>query len=428
MKIIIIGGGFAGLKLARELNNVDNYEILLLDKLTFHQFQPLFYQVATAGLEATNISFPLRKIFHNSKNVRIRITEVQAIRPQEKLVITDIGAFEFDILVIATGTETNFFGNEQLKSLALPMKSTLEALKLMNRVINNFEDALDMLTADQKAKAMSIAIVGAGPTGVELAGALAEMKKNILPKDYPDLDIDLMQIYLIDHNAKPLSNMSEKSSQDARKYLEEMGIKLKLGVGVKGFDGNQLILEPDEILALNTVIWAAGVRGSLPSGFTEEHLARGNRIKVDQYSRSLAYEDIYAIGDIAYMETEKYPHGHPQLASVAGSQAEYLAGNLKRILTKDDFIPFHYVDRGVMATIGKRKAVVDLEKPKMHLNGRIAWLIWMFLHLFLILGLKNKIQIFINWVYKYFTSDQSLRLAQRIKGHSENLELLKQKL
>jgi NADH dehydrogenase len=422
---MIIGGGFAGLKLARELNNIAGIDILLLDKLTFHQFQPLFYQVATASIEATNTSFPLRKIFQHSKNVRIRITEVLEIIPEKNMVISDNSQYYYDRLIIATGTETNFFGNQQIQSLAFPMKSTLEALRLMNRIINNFEDALDLTNRADEEKIMSIAIVGAGPTGVELAGALAEMKKNILPNDYPDLDLSLMNIYLLDHSRRPLAAMSERSGQDAKKYLEEMGVILRLGIGVLEFNGNELLLDDGNLLHVKTVIWAAGVKGALPKGIEPESIARGNRIKVDRFNKVLKYWNIYAIGDIAYMETPLYPNGHPQLASVAGSQAKHLAKNIKHLMKNQSMIPFEYVNRGVMATIGKRKAVVDLTNPKMHIKGRLAWLIWMFLHLFLILGVKNKVQIFINWVYKYFTADQSLRLAQRVKGRTEELEGIK---
>ncbi len=408
--------------LARKLNNQPAFEVLLLDRLTFHQFQPLFYQVATASLEAANISFPFRKLFHGSKNVRIRITEVLELKLEEKAVITDIGRFAYDRLVIATGTTTNFFGNEQLKQLALPMKTTLEALQLMNRIINNFEDALDLDSDPERSSRMSIAVVGAGPTGVELAGALAEMKATILPKDYPDLNLDLMRIYLVDHSGRPLATMGKRSGADAKRYLKAMGVTLKLDCGVKSFDGKQVVLDDGCLIEACTVIWAAGVTGALPEGISPALLEKGNRIKVDRFNNVQGLEDVYAIGDICYMETALYPHGHPQLASVAGDQAKQLAENL--IDAKKGKAPqeFEYVNKGVMATIGKRKAVVDLELPKWHLNGRLAWLIWMFLHLFLILGVKNKLQVFINWAYKYFTSDQSLRLARRFKGKFSNIE------
>lgn len=421
-RVIIIGGGFAGLQCARKLNNVEGIDVLLLDKLSYHQFQPLFYQVATAGLEASNISFPLRKVFHHSKNVRIRITEVLQVLTDKKEVVTDIGTFYYDKLILATGTTTNFFGNEKLEALCLPMKSTLEATIMMNVVINNFEDALDIKDDAEQSVTMSVAIVGGGPTGVELAGALAEMRTKVLPKDYPDLNLRLMHIYLIDRGEQPLSKMSEKSSRDAKKYLESMGVELKMNTGVKSFDGRKVLMDNGETLELNTVIWAAGVIGKLPPGLNPESIVHANRLSVNRYNEVSGAKDVYAIGDIAYMTTPLYPEGHPQLASVAGDQGEHLARNLIKAHKGEPLQEFEFTDKGTMATIGKRKAVVDLAKPKLYINGRLAWLIWMFLHLMLILGVKNKIQIFINWAYKYFTSDQSLRLVQRKNGLCYTLE------
>lgn len=421
-RVIVIGGGFAGLQCARNLNNVEGIEVLLLDKLSYHQFQPLFYQVATAGLEASNISFPLRKVFHNSKNVRIRITEVLQVLTDKKEVITDIGTFYYDKLILATGTTTNFFGNEKLQALCLPMKTTLEAMIMMNVVINNFEDALDVKNDIERSITMSVAVVGGGPTGVELAGALAEMRSKILPKDYPDLNLGLMHIYLIDRGEQPLSKMSDKSSRDAKKYLESMGVILKMKTGVRSFDGQEVVMDNGENLKLNTVIWAAGVIGTFPPGLNPDCIVHANRLSVNRFNEVGGVKDIYAIGDIAYMTTPGYPEAHPQLASVAGDQGEHLAKNLIREHKGEPLKEFEFVDKGTMATIGKRKAVVDLVKPKLYINGRLAWLIWMFLHLMLILGVKNKIQIFINWAYKYFTSDQSLRLVQRKNGLSYTLE------
>jgi len=423
MKIIIIGGGFAGLELARKLNNHPSLEILLIDKSTFHQFQPLLYQVATGGLEPTNVSFPFRKIFQESKNVRIRIAEVLEIKANDNLLVTDIGEFEYDKLVIATGTTTNFFDNDKIKALSFPMKTTLEAVQLLNRVINNFEDALDLRDDKSRSARMSIAIVGAGPTGVELAGALAEMKSNILPKDYPDLDLNLMNIYLVNHGRRPLGAMSAQSGIDSERYLNDMGITLISGKSVSDFDTKQITLDNGEVLAANTLIWAAGVTGALPKGLSPELIVRGNRLIVDRFNNVEGMQDIYAIGDISIMKTPKYPNGHPQLASVAKGQGRHLAENFKREIRNKPLREFEFVDKGVMATVGKRNAVVDLPTPRLHINGRLAWFIWMFLHLFLILGIKNKIQVFINWVYKYFTADQSLRLAQRVNGHFKSIDL-----
>ncbi|WDF54357.1 NAD(P)/FAD-dependent oxidoreductase [Mucilaginibacter sp. KACC 22063] len=424
MKVVIIGAGFAGLRLARKLSNQEGVEVLLIDRNNFHQFQPLLYQVATASLEPSNISFPLRKIFQHSENVRIRIAEVTGLDTVQKLVLTDIGNFEYDQLVIATGTVTNYFGNDAIKQHTLPMKTTLEALQLMNKIINNYEDALDTQSPSKRSSLMSVAIVGAGPTGVELAGALAELKNNVLPKDYPELDIELMNLYLIDRNSRPLKNMSEKSGIDALNYLTDMGVNFMPATGVETYDGKLLQLSNGQSIEVRTVIWAAGVSGDIPPGLTGDVITRGNRLKVDRFNMLEGADAIYAIGDIAQMNAPGYENGHPQLASVAQSQADNLAENIVRMLEGEQLIAYEYYDKGIMATIGKRKAVVDLTFPKWHLKGRLAWFTWMFVHLMLILGVKNKVQIFINWLYKYFTSDQNLRLAQRANGRIKSLEII----
>jgi NADH:ubiquinone reductase (H+-translocating) len=418
MKVIIIGGGFAGLKLARRLNNKPDIEVLLIDKNNYHQFQPLFYQVATAALDASNISFPLRKVFQESRNVHVRLAEVKEIRTAEHKIVTDIGVFDYDRLVIATGADTNFFGNEQLKENAFPMKSTAEALQLRNRIIQNFEDALLVKDKDplELERMMNIVVVGGGPTGVEVSGALAEMRNNILPKDYPELDFKKMKIHLIEGSGKTLGAMSEKSSEQSHKYLLELGVNVVTNTVVKNYDGINALLSNGENIGAKIVIWAAGIKGNLPAGIDPSLIVRGNRVKVDRTNKVIGSENIYAIGDIAYMETPLYPHGHPQVANVAINQAKNLAVNLVRQVTgnkhyQDDF---EYKDKGSMATVGRHKAVVDIPKPKFHFGGWLAWFVWMSLHLVLIVGVKNRLQIFVNWVYKYFTSDQSLRLLFKV--------------
>ncbi|MFL9482627.1 NAD(P)/FAD-dependent oxidoreductase [Chitinophagaceae bacterium LWZ2-11] len=428
MKVVIVGGGFAGLKLARELNNKQDIEVLLLNKVNYHQFQPLFYQVATAGLDASNISFPLRKVFQKSKNVTVRLADVKEILSSENKVTTDVGDFSYDYLVLATGADTNFFGNKQLQEACYPMKSTMQALQIRNKLIQNFEDALVVADKPKELEAtLSIIVVGGGATGVEVSGALSEMKKYVLPKDYPSLNATAMKIYLLEGSPKTLGAMSEKSSAESRSYLEKLGVIVRTGTVVKEFDGNKVTLGTGETIETHTVIWAAGIKGNVLPGISQDLLVRGNRIKVDRQNRIQGFENVYAIGDVSYMETPKYPHGHPQLANVAINQAKTLAENFTRMLNgnKHYQVEFEYHDKGSMATVGKHKAVVDLPKPKIHLGGLIAWLIWMFLHLMLILGVKNKLQIFINWMYKYFTSDQSLRLIftdfyRPVKRRDEN--------
>jgi NADH dehydrogenase len=317
MKMIIVGAGFGGLKLARTLNNKPGLEIILLDQFNYHQFQPLFYQVATAALDASNISFPLRKVFHNSNNVHVRLGVVNRIIPKENKIQTSIGELSYDILVVATGGNTNFFGNLLLEENAYKMKSTTEALQIRHGLIQNFEDAVLAKSENELQKLLTIVIVGGGPTGVELSGAIAEMKRYVLPRDYPEIDFGKMKIYLLEGSPKTLAAMSESSSAESRAYLQKMGVQVKTDTVVKEYDGDTVKLQNGEHIQANTVIWAAGIKGSIPDGIHQESIPKGNRIRTDRYNKIKGYENIYAIGDVAYMETEKYPNGHPQLASVA---------------------------------------------------------------------------------------------------------------
>ncbi|MBX2930614.1 MAG: NAD(P)/FAD-dependent oxidoreductase [Chitinophagaceae bacterium] len=411
MKIVIIGGGFAGLKLARSLNNKKGFEITLIDKFNFHQFQPLFYQVATAGLDASNISFPLRKVFHKSKNVRIRLAEVQSIDAEKNLVMTNIGLFEYDHLVIATGADTNFFGNTVLQKNAFAMKSTIEALQIKYKILQNIENALVLKDATEIENLLTVVVVGGGPTGVEISGALAEMKKYVLPKDYPELNFATMKIYLLEGTGRTLVSMSEKSSKHSLEYLQKLGVIVKTNALLQEYDGKIVKLKDGSKIQSNTVIWAAGIKGNVPEGIDTNLIVRGNRIKVDRYNKVLNQKNIYALGDVAYMETPLYPNGHPQVANVAINQAKVLAKNFLKIQSfQQNLDEFEYNDKGSMATVGRNLAVVDFPKPKMHFKGFIAWYIWMGLHLFLLVGVKNRIQVFINWIYNYLTYDQDLRL------------------
>ena len=416
MKVIIVGGGFGGLKLARRLNNKIGFEVLLIDKFNYHQFQPLFYQVATAGLDASNISFPLRKAFQHSKNIRIRITDLKQIVPSENKIITGIGEEKYDVLVLATGADTNFFGNQQLEDHAFPMKSTVEALQLRYKLVQNFEDALATKNEEELQRLMNIVVVGGGPTGVEISGALAEMKRYVLPKDYPELDFSKMNIFLLEGTQKTLGHMSDASSDRSRKYLEKLGVRVMTGAHVKDYDGRNVSLQDGQRISSATVLWAAGIKGNIPDGVDKSLIARGNRIKVDRLNRVVGFPNVYAIGDLAYMETPKYPNGHPQVATVAIQQAKLLAENFYKLKKgRSDLREYEYKDKGTMATVGRNLAVVDIPIPiaigtKLHLGGWFAWIIWMSLHLMLILGVKNRFFVFINWLYNYITYDQSLRL------------------
>ena len=413
MKLIIIGGGFGGLRLARNLSNKPGFEIILIDKFNFHQFQPLFYQVATAGLDASNISFPLRKVFHHSKNIRFRMAEVKQIISTENKIVTTIGEFEYDALVIATGADTNFFGNKNLMDNALPMKSTLEALQLRYKLLQNFETAIN--TNDEKLieQLMNIVIVGGGPTGVELSGAIADMKKYVLPKDYPELDFTKMKIFLLEGGNKTLATMSEKSSADSRKYLEKLGVTVLTNSPLKDYDGEKIMLQDGKTIATKIVIWAAGIKGNVPEGVDKNLIAKGNRIKIDRQCKVIGSNNIFAIGDVAYLEEPSWPNGYPQVAPVAMQMADMIANNLRSIemkSSKNALEEFVYIDKGSMATVGRNLAVVDMPKPKLHFGGFFAWMIWMGLHLMLILGVKNRFFVFCNWLYNYFTYDQNLRL------------------
>lgn len=406
-KIVILGAGFAGLQLARRLKGT-NSEVTLIDQYNFHQFQPLFYQVATARIEPSSISFPLRKVFQGSKNIFVRVAEVQEVKTDKKEVVTSNGVYDYDHLVIATGCTSNFFGNKNIEEYAYPMKSTTEAIALRNRILLNYEEALNADPEDMEA-IMNIVIVGGGPTGVELAGALAEMKKNVLPRDYPDMDFSKLKICLVEGSPNTLANMSDASKQKSQEYLERMGVELKVNTFVKDYDGKVALLSTGDTIKTQNLIWAAGVIGNVPNGIDKELLVRGNRIKVDQYNKVEGLDCVYALGDIAYMENEDWPKGHPQLANVAINQAKNLAANFKKLLKGDSKLSaFKYKNPGTMATVGKRKAVVDL--PKFSFHGLVAWLFWMFLHLMLIVSVKNRLFIFINWAISYVTNDTTLRL------------------
>ncbi|MBP6687697.1 MAG: NAD(P)/FAD-dependent oxidoreductase [Lacibacter sp.] len=423
MKLIILGGGFGGLRLANLLSNKKGIDITLIDRFNYHQFQPLFYQVATAALDASNISFPLRKAFQNSRNVRIRMAEVERIDIVAKQVITNEDTYSYDYLVIATGASTNFFGNKNLEEHAFPMKSTVEALQLRHKLIHNFEDALHVTDKAALQRLMNVVVVGGGPTGVELSGAIAEMKKYVLPKDYPELDFSMMNIYLLEGTGKTLAAMSEQSSAHSLNYLQRLGVTVMTNSLLQDYDGKNVTLKDGTTISSALVIWAAGIKGNIPAGIDPSLIARGNRIKVDEFNFVQGLNNVFAIGDIAYMEEEQFPNGHPQVAPVAIQQATLLAANLLNLRQGKIAKAFHYNDKGAMATVGRNLAVVDVPKPKMHFGGFFAWLIWMGLHLMLILGVKNRFFVFSNWLYNYFTYDQSLRLIfkefYRIEGEEK---------
>ena len=403
-KIVIIGGGFAGLQLAKSLNN-KRKKVIVIDRVNHHMFQPLFYQIACGRIEPSNISFPFRKIFQRSRNVQYRMTDVQKILPEQNKIITEDAEFTYDKLVIATGCKTNFFGNRKMEHLTFGMKNTQEAIAIRNHVLLTFEKLIIERKRSDDGN-WNIVIVGSGPTGVELAGAFAEMKKDILPRDYPHMNFDNLNIILVSSTTTPLSVMSEESQQMSEKYLKELGVQFMSDEFVTDYDGDKVYMKSGKTIASNNVIWAAGVTGNIIEGLNPEVMIR-NRYKTDRFNRVFGYENIFAIGDIAYMETPKYPQAHPQVANVAINQGKNLGRNFLR-KSENEWKEYEYNDQGSMATIGKHRAVVDL--PNFKFQGFLAWYFWMFLHLMLILSVRNKLAVFFNWMWSYLNKDSSLRL------------------
>lgn len=410
-RVIIIGGGFAGIALAKKLKN-KNLQVVLLDKHNYHTFQPLLYQVATGGLEAGSIAYPIRKVMQGCKDFYFRLTSVKEIDTQNQKVISEIGDLHYDYLVIATGSKTNYFGNKEIERNSMSMKTIPQALNIRSLILENFEQAVLTNNQADREALINFVLVGGGPTGVELAGALAEMKKAILQKDYPDLDIQKMQINLIQSGDRILNTMSVESSNASEAFLEGLGVKIWKNVRVTNYDGRIISTNSDLTFDSATVIWTAGVQGAAVSGLDVNSLVeRVERIKVNEFNQVKGCTNIFAIGDIASMESELYPQGHPMMAQPAIQQGELLGENLIKFIQDQSMKPFEYNDKGSMATIGRNKAVVDL--PKYHFNGVFAWFVWMFVHLFSLIGFKNKAVVFLNWVYNYIRFDREGRLIIR---------------
>ena len=410
-RIVIIGGGFAGISLAKKLRN-KKVQVVLLDKHNYHNFQPLMYQVATGGLEPDSIAYPIRKIVQEYKDFYFRLAEVREIDAKNNTIYADIGELKFDYLVIATGSKTNYFGNKEIERNSMAMKTIPQSLNIRSLILENFEQALLTNDIDERHSLMNFVLVGGGPTGVELAGALAEMKKAILPKDYPDLDVRKMEINLIQGSNRVLDSMSENASEKAEKFLLDLGVSVWKNVRVTGYDGKTVTTNSDLSFDSATVIWTAGVQGALPHGLKADSFIKNvNRIKVNQYNQIEGYDNLFAIGDIAVMTSEEFPQGHPMMAQPAMQQGRLLAENVIRLLDKKELKPFVYKDKGSMATIGRNKAVVDL--PNYKFSGVFAWFVWMFVHLFSLIGFKNKAVVFLNWVYNYIRFDREARLIMR---------------
>ena len=417
-RIIIIGGGFAGIALAKKLSKQE-VQVVLLDKHNYHTFQPLLYQVSTGGLEPDSIAYPIRKVLGDFPNFFFRLADVSEINTEKNKIISNIGELKYDYLVVASGSKTNYFGNTSIEANSMEMKTVPQSLNLRSLILENFEEALLTSDLNERIALMNFVIVGAGPTGVELAGALAEIKKGILPKDYPDLDTRLAQINLIQSGDKILKEMSPQASQKAEDFLEKLGVHVWKNVRVTGYDGKTVTTNSDLTFDAATVVWAAGVKGAAIKGLdSDQFVSRGNRILVNEFNQVKGLNNVFAVGDVAQMETENTPHGHPMMAQPAIQQGRLLGDNLLRMLENKPMKPFVYNDKGSMATVGRNKAVVDL--PNFKFQGVFAWFVWMFVHLFFLIGFRNRMVVFINWVYNYIRFDREARLI--IRPYKKNIK------
>ena len=410
-RIIIIGGGFAGMNLAKNLKEVP-YQVVLIDKRNYHTFQPLLYQVSTSGLEPDSIAYPLRKLISNQKNMFYRMAEVEYVDTTLKLLRTDIGDINYDYLVLATGTKTNFFGNKSIEDNAVWMKSLPQALNIRSMMFENLEKANRTENKEKRKELLRFVIAGAGPTWVELCGAIAELRSNVLQGDYPDMDVDDIEIHLIEGLDRVLPPFSEKASEIAYKSLKKLGVNIYLNTLVAGYEDNVVTTKDGPSFNTANFIWSAGVTGAAISGFEKGSInEKVNRYEVDPYNKVFGHQNIFAIGDIALMQSDKYPKGHPQVAQPAIQQGKHLAKNLKRLAKNKEMKPFEYFDKGTMATIGRNKAVADI--GNMHFGGFVAWVLWMGVHLLFLVGFRNRLVTVINWTYSYWNFDRAARLIVR---------------
>ncbi len=410
-RVVIIGGGFGGIALAKKLAKKEA-QVVLLDKHNYHNFQPLLYQVSTGGLEPDSIAYPIRKVLQGYPNFFFRLAQVQEVKTETKRIKTNIGEIFYDYLVVATGSETNFFGNKGIESKGMAMKTIPQSLNLRSLILENFEQALLTDDLHERDALMNFVIVGGGPTGVELAGALAEIKKGILPKDYPDLDTRRAQINLIQGGDRILPAMSEIASEKAEIFLEKLGVNVWKNIRVTDYDGKKVLTNTKTTFEAETLVWAAGVKAVILKGLDKaQFLTKNHRLKVNEFHQIVGLDDVFAIGDVAQMETEEFPNGHPMMAQPAIQQGRNLGDNLVRLIEGKPMKPFVYKNKGSMATVGRNKAVVDM--PKFKFQGVFAWFVWMFVHLYFLIGFRNRVVVFINWVYNYIRFDREARLIIR---------------
>lgn len=410
-RVVIVGGGLGGLRLAEDLYG-SGMQVVLIDKNNFHQFPPLIYQIASAGIDPSSISFPFRQIFRKRKDFYFRMAEARMVDTEKKILQTSIGKIDYDYLVLAAGATTNFFGNKNIEEWAIPMKTVPEAMGLRNALLSNFERALTCATEEERQELLNVVIVGGGATGVEIAGALSEMKRYVIPYDYPDMDSSLMHIYLIEAGDRLLAGLSQESSQKAYEFLKSMGVDIQFGKMVTDYRDHKVIMKNGTEIPTRTFLWVSGIRANAMPGIDESHMGRGFRFKVDEYNRIPGVEDVFVIGDQCLQTSDAaYPNGHPQVAQVAIQQAKNLAKNLKRIdqgADNSQLTAFHYNNLGSMATIGRNKAVVEIGKFRS--QGFFAWVLWLVVHLRSILGVKNKVMVLLNWLWKYVSYNDSIRM------------------
>lgn len=421
-RVVIVGGGFAGMSLAKNLVKKD-FQVVLIDRQNYHTFQPLLYQVSTSGLEPDSIAYPLRKVTRDSKDGYFRLAEVLEISPDINTIKTNIGDLSYDYLVLATGSKTNFFGNDSIEKNGMWMKTIPQALNIRSLILENLEQAVITEDPHKRKALLTFVVAGAGPTGVELCGAIAEVRNHIVPKDYRDLNPSEIEIHLVEGLDRVLPPMSEKASKNATKFLEQLGVEIHLNTMVSEYDGTRVSTNQEDLsFEAATFIWAAGVAGAPIKGLNASALVeKADRYEVNVFNQVVGYENIFAIGDIALMKNEKFPKGHPMVAQPAIQQGKHLAKNIKRLIKGEKLIPFEYNDKGTMATVGRNKAVVDMGKLKF--GGFIAWFIWMFVHLYFLVGFRNRLITFFNWVYNYINFDKAARLIIRpFKSNKENLE------
>lgn len=423
-RVVIVGGGLGGLRLAEDLYG-SGMQVVLIDKNNFHQFPPLIYQIASADIDPSSISFPFRQIFRKRKDFYFRMAEARMVDTEKKILQTSIGKIDYDYLVLAAGATTNFFGNKNIEEWAIPMKTVPEAMGLRNALLSNFERALTCATEEERQELLNVVIVGGGATGVEIAGALSEMKHYVIPYYYPDMDSSLMHIYLIEVGDRLLAGMSQDSSKKAYNFLKSMGVDIQFGKMVTDYRDHKVIMKDGTEIPTRTFLWVSGIRANAMPGISEEHLGRGFRFKVDQFNRIPGLNDVFAIGDQCLQTTDPaYPNGHPQVAQVAIQQAKNLAKNIKRIneghADDNSLTPFKYNNLGSMATIGRNKAVVEI--GKFHSQGFFAWILWLVVHLRSILGVKNKMMVLLNWLWKYVSYNDSIRMITYATKPREVLE------